>query len=125
MDFMTAVKTCFNKYVTFAGRASRAEFWYFFLFLLIGNLVTVVLDQSVFSGNMISPLNSIFGLVTALPWLAVSVRRLHDVDRSGWWILIGFIPLIGAIVLIVWFSTAGASGTNRFGPDPVPAHGAA
>ena len=114
---MTAVKTCFNKYVTFAGRASRPEFWYFFLFLLIGNLVTVVLDQSVFAGNMISPLNSIFGLVTVLPWLAVSVRRLHDVDRSGWWILIGFIPLIGAIVLIVWFSTAGTNGTNRFGPS--------
>ena len=121
MDFMTAVKTCFNKYVTFAGRASRTEFWYFFLFVLIGNLITVVLDQAVFPGNMISPLNSIFGLVTFLPGLAVSVRRLHDIDRSGWWLLIAFIPLIGVIVLIVWYCMAGGSGANRFGADPLSA----
>ena len=120
MDFMTAVKTCFNKYVTFAGRASRSEFWYFFLFLFIGNLVTAVLDQAVFPANMISPLNSIFGLVTFLPGLAVSVRRLHDIERSGWWEFIAFIPLIGVIVLIVWYCNAGDRGTNRYGSDPLP-----
>lgn len=121
MDFMTAVKTCFNRYVTFAGRSARAEFWYFVLFLVIGGVVTVILDMAIFPTQLYSPLNSIFSLVTILPWLAVTVRRLHDIDRVGWWIFLSFIPLVGAIVLIVWFSKAGDSGTNRFGPNPMPA----
>ena len=119
MDFMTAVKSCFSNYITFRGRASRAEFWYFFLFLVLGSMVTILLDGAVFPTQMLSPLNSIFGLVTVLPWLAVSVRRLHDADRSGWWTMLAFIPLLGIIVLIVWYCTAGDRGDNRYGADPL------
>ena len=83
MNFMAAVKSGFSNYITFSGRACRSEFWYFFLFMAIGSAVTILLDGVVFPGIIYSPLNSIFGLVTLLPWLAVSVRRLHDADRSG------------------------------------------
>lgn len=121
MDFWTAVKTCFNDYATFRGRSPRSEFWYFALFLFMGHLVTWQIDAMLFSANHFSPINSIFSLVTLLPYLAVASRRLHDIDRSGWWILLSFIPVIGVIVLIVWFSKPGDSGDNRFGPNPLPA----
>ena len=118
MNFMTAVKTCFSNYVTFSGRASRSEFWYFFLFMVIGSIVTIMLDGAIFAGKMYDPFNSIFGLVTFIPSVAVSVRRLHDTDRSGWWYLLHLVLVIGTIVLIVWFCKAGNSGANRFGADP-------
>ena len=120
MDFVSAVKTCFNKYVTFSGRAVRSEFWYFILFLLTGHLITWQLDSMLFPTSAYSPLSSIFSLVTFLPNLAVSVRRLHDIDKSGWWVLLSFIPVIGTIILIIWFCKAGTPGPNRFGPDPMP-----
>ena len=119
MDFVSAVKSCFSSYVTFRGRACRSEFWYFILFLVIGSAVTMTLDGAVFPGLIYSPLNSIFGLVTFIPSVAVSVRRLHDIDRSGWWYLLHLILFIGTIVLIVWHCKAGTSGVNRYGADPL------
>jgi len=111
MDFVTAVKTCLTKYATFAGRARRSEYWYFTLF---NTIVSIALDVA-----GLDQIGLFYALVTFLPSLAASVRRLHDTDRSGWWLLLMFIPIIGWILLIVWFASRGTAGTNRFGDDPL------
>lgn len=115
MDFVTAVKTCFGKFATFEGRACRSEFWFYNLFLLLGYMVLGLLDAV----TGIAVLGAIFSLVTLTPTIAVSVRRLHDTDRSGWWYLLVFVPIIGAIVLLIWFCSRGTTGGNRFGADPL------
>jgi len=93
MTFGESIKTCFSGYVNFNGRASRSEFWWWVLFIFVANLVT----------GIISPmLSGLFALATLLPSLAVTARRLHDINRSGWWQLIGLIPLIGLLVMIYW-----------------------
>lgn len=121
MDFMTAVRTCFSKYVDFSGRARRSEYWYFFLFtFLLGiaaNIVDVVIgtDYDASSGGLVNTLTS---LAVLLPSLAVGVRRLHDTGRSGWWMLLVIVIIIGWIVLIVWFCTDSKSGDNEYGPNP-------
>lgn len=121
MDFMTAVRTCFAKYVDFSGRARRSEFWYFMLFTLLAGIATNLLDvvlgtdyESV-NGGLI---NTVGSLVLLLPSLTVAVRRLQDIGRSGWWILIGIIPIIGWILVVVWFATDTSPGANEYGPDP-------
>lgn len=130
MDFKTAVRTCFQKYVTFSGRASRSEFWWFSLFIVLGGVLLGVLDATLFGTVMMghgrasaytdfSPLSNLFSLATLLPSISVGVRRLHDTDRSGWWWWLWLIPLIGWIILLVWYATRGTSGDNRFGPDPL------
>lgn len=116
MDFVTAVKTCFNKFATFEGRASRSEYWFFTLFVFITTLVLQVIDYGVLGFGVLS---TIFTLIALIPGIAVAVRRLHDTDRSGWWYLLVLIPLIGIIVLIIWFCGRGTTGTNRFGGDPL------
>ncbi len=117
MDFVTAVKTCFGKFATFEGRACRSEYWFFTLFLMLGSLVLTTLDIVLGIGV----LSTIFSLIILIPSIAVSVRRLHDTDRSGWWYLLFLIPLIGVIVLIIWFCARGTAGANRFGGDPLAA----
>jgi uncharacterized membrane protein YhaH (DUF805 family) len=118
MNFGQAIASGFRNYVTFAGRASRSEYWYWVLFVMIGGVVTGILDHALFDEDQVSPLNAIFGLVTFLPGLAVGIRRLHDIDRTGWWWLIAF-TIIGLIVLIVWACQKGTTGPNRYGPDPL------
>ncbi|HEY3115437.1 MAG TPA: DUF805 domain-containing protein [Chloroflexota bacterium] len=115
--FQTAIRTSFNKYATFTGRAARAEFWYFALFRLIVAIVAGILDNAIFRGA--SPLGAITSLALLLPSLAVSVRRLHDLDKSGWWVLIGFIPVVGWIVLLIWNVNRGTVGPNQYGEDPL------
>ena len=119
MDFTQAIRTCLNKYATFTGRAQRSEYWYFFLFLVIVNIVASVLDSAIFGD--ISVLYLIATLALLVPSIAAGVRRLHDTDKSGWWLLLGFIPVVGAIVLIVFFCQRGTVGPNQFGPDPLQA----
>ena len=118
MDFQTAVRTCLNKYVGFSGRARRSEYWYFALFAFLVSCGAGILDAAIFQGEK-SAFGSLASLAFFLPTLAASVRRLHDTDRSGWWYLIVLVPIVGFILLIVWFSNRGTVGTNRFGPDPV------
>ena len=113
MGFAEAVKQGFSNYVNFSDRACRSEYWYWTLFVLIGEIATPMIDRSI-GLHMFSP---IFVLATFLPSLSVGVRRLHDLDRSGWWILLGLIPLVGVIILIIWFCTKGTDGPNRFGAD--------
>lgn len=115
MDFQTAVRTCFNKYATFSGRARRPELWWFALFNLLVQAVLGVMDAALGAELF----NSIYSLVVLLPSLAVSARRLHDIGRSGWWLLLGLIPVIGMLVLIYWFIQPGEPAANEHGPPPV------
>lgn len=121
MNFLTAVAACFNQYVTFSGRASRSEYWYFVLFILLGSIVLVIVDSALFPAPSFQPLSSIFSLITIPPSIAVAARRLHDIDKSGWWQLIWGIPLIGWVVMIVWLVKPGTAGSNRYGSDPLGA----
>jgi uncharacterized membrane protein YhaH (DUF805 family) len=115
MNFQQAIQAGFSNYFNFKSRACRSEFWYWQLFLLVGGIVAELFDFGI--GTQFSPLSTLFWLATVIPDLAVYVRRLHDTDRSGWWLLLLFVPLVGAIVLLVWFCTKGTNGYNRFGPD--------
>ena len=113
MTFWQAITSCYSKYATFSGRASRSEYWYFTLYhtLLVICLALIPSDL----GTMLLALSAIGNF---LPAISVLVRRLHDTDRSGWWLLIALVPLIGAIVLLVFFVSDGTNGPNKFGPDP-------
>ncbi len=109
MDIKTAVITCLTKYVDFDGRASRSEFWWFFLFQLI---VILVLSM------VLSFIGTIASLALLLPGLGAAVRRLHDIGKSGWWILIGLIPLIGWLIAIYWATKEGQAESNNWGAPP-------
>lgn len=129
MTFGESIRTCFKKYVTFSGRATRSEFWWFVLFAWGGSILLSVVDSFVFGTTVVTDngfeastntpiFSTIFSLATLLPGISVAVRRLHDLNRSGWWYWIVLVPLVGAILLIVWFATGGTRGANRFGEDP-------
>lgn len=110
-----------KKYAVFGGRAGRKEFWFFFLFNLIITIVLGYIDRMIgtagASGGM-GILGLIYALAVLLPGIGVSIRRLHDTNRSGWWLLLSFIPLIGAIVLLVFMALEGTSGANQYGEHP-------
>jgi uncharacterized membrane protein YhaH (DUF805 family) len=119
--FGSSVSICFSKYVTFAGRAPRAEYWFFALFVVLVNIVIGIISAA--SHEIGSILSGLFVLAVLLPSISVSVRRLHDIDRSGWWYWIALVPVVGVILLIVWFCTRGTRGPNRYGPEngaPIP-----
>jgi len=109
-----------KNYFNFEGRARRKEYWMFVLFSLIISIVIGVVDGILGTKTSagIGMLGAVYSLAVIIPSIAVGARRLHDIDKSGWWQLIGFIPLLGWIVMIVWAATEGNHGTNRFGPDP-------
>jgi uncharacterized membrane protein YhaH (DUF805 family) len=123
MTFFEAISSGFRNYVNFSDRAVRSEYWYWTLFVTIVVVVLGVIDQLLNPGaqmSAFSAVNAIISLALILPGIAVSVRRLHDIDRTGWWLLLGF-TVIGAFVLIYWACQRGTPGPNRFGPDPMPA----
>ena len=110
----------YRKYAQFQGRSRRAEYWWFTLFVFIVSFILAFVDIAIRGGEPggFGILGGIFSLATLVPSLAVGVRRLHDTDRTGWWILIGLIPLIGFIVLLIFYVQDGTPGTNKFGPSP-------
>lgn len=110
-----------KKYAVFNGRARRKEYWYFYLFYILIYIVLIIIDTvtglfSVEAG--IGLLSGIYSLSLLIPGIAVGVRRLHDTNRSGWWLLIGLIPIIGAIVLIVFLASNSNPEANQYGPNP-------
>ena len=149
MGFGEAVRTCMRKYVDFYGRASRAEYWWFLLFAILVDIVAGILDSTLWpsaGSRTTGPLGGLASLALFLPLLAVFVRRMHDLDRTGWWALffdvayIGFGVAAGVSLLfgtrglagifvvlllavsvwqIVWTGMKGTTGANRFGPDPL------
>jgi len=115
--FMTVLR----KYAVFEGRARRREYWFFVLFYILISIVLSMVDRvlGLYSEAYgMGVLGALFCLGVLIPSIAVGARRLHDTGRSGWWLLIGFIPLIGAIVLIVFFVLDSQPGTNAYGPNP-------
>jgi uncharacterized membrane protein YhaH (DUF805 family) len=143
MGFTDAVRTCLSqKYATFSGRASRSEYWWFQLFIVLVYLVMTALFfattdmEQLQQGNLggvsmvLIVIFGIFALGIIIPTIAAVVRRLHDRDMSGWWylgaILAGMIPFVGilaSIALLVIMCLKGTDGPNRFGPDPLALHG--
>ena len=115
MDFMTSVKTCFSKYATFSGRAIRSEFWWFVLFCIIVGMVLGALDAMVFGYGSVGIFALIFQLGTIIPSLSVGARRLHDIGKSGWWQLLGLLPIIGWVILIYWMAQKTHEGENKYG----------
>jgi uncharacterized membrane protein YhaH (DUF805 family) len=110
-----------SKYATFEGRARRAEYWYFVLFYCLAIIVLSVVDGVVGTYREdigVGLIGGLFMLATFVPALAVTVRRLHDTDRSGWWVLLDLVPFIGALVLLVFTVLDSQPGANRFGPNP-------
>jgi uncharacterized membrane protein YhaH (DUF805 family) len=108
-------KVVLENYANFEGRARRAEFWWY---VLAGICVSIVLNILAAIASVLVILSLIYGLGVLIPGIAVGIRRLHDTDKSGWWLLIGLIPLVGAIVLIVFFATEGTRQPNQWGPSP-------
>jgi uncharacterized membrane protein YhaH (DUF805 family) len=114
MGFDDAIKLGFANYVNFSDRACRSEYWYWVLFVIISQFASGVIDSWIVGAFV---LERIVFLATILPTLSVGVRRLHDLDRSGWWWLLDLVPLVGWIILLIWFCTKGTDGPNRFGGD--------
>jgi uncharacterized membrane protein YhaH (DUF805 family) len=120
MGFGEAISSGFSNYVNFSARAARSEFWYWVLFAILLAIVANIIDAMIVGiGTGFSPISTIVSLGLLLPNIAMQVRRLHDLDRTGWWILIALIPIIGIIWLIVWYASKGTDGSNQYGPDPL------
>ena len=144
MTFTETIKNCFSKYVTFSGRASRSEFWYFMLFCLLVNTILSLFDGFVLGMSSIQLASLMFVLVIFLPSIRATTRRLHDGNHRGWWQLIWLAPIpvfiaayglkmsdlmvvVGiamiacVVMLLVWLIAKGSEGDNRFGSNPLAA----
>lgn len=120
MGFQDAVREGLANYARFSGRSSRPAFWWWVLAVLLVNAVAAVIDRVLFGGgpDAAQLVGALVSLALLLPNIAVAVRRLHDVGRSGWWLLLSLIPLIGFLVLLYWYVQPGEPGENRFGHAP-------
>ncbi len=110
MSFVDSIKICFTKYVDFKGRASRPEYWWFFL--------SYIVLYVIFLAIKVPAIAILIALAYFLPLLSAAVRRLHDTGRSGWWYLIGLVPFVGIIILIVFLASEGNPGQNAYGLPP-------
>lgn len=148
MNLPEAVTVCIQDYYTFSGRARRSEYWWFILFVTVVSLILSAIDPVIFGRGMLLGLNGLFGLLTLVPQLAVSWRRMHDTGRPGWYVLLPAISaillfvfalgnpnsalgpglviglaamaLLFSIVILVWLAMPGQPGENRFGRAPPP-----
>lgn len=115
MNMIEAVKSVFTQYVGFSGRARRSEYWWFYLANLIVGGILSQLGKNISAFGVLSGL---YSLAVLLPALAVAVRRLHDIGKSGWWILLNLIPVVGQIIIIIWMCKDSMPGENLYGPNP-------
>lgn len=115
--FMGALKDGFARYVDFKTRSTRSQYWWFTLWSVIFSVITAIIDVSLGMGDS-GPVGLLASLVFFLPSIAIAIRRLHDIGRTGWWMLLVFIPLIGWIVLIVFYCTKSEASPNKWGPEP-------
>ena len=124
MTFTSAIATCFRKYADFSGRARRSEYWKFMFFTMIVEVLTTAVFTTIIpivvdiNGSEISLIYLAACLIFALPKLAVSVRRLHDIGKSGWFYFISLIPVVGQIIFFIWCVKDSEARTNKYGQDP-------
>ena len=126
MDFQTVLRTFWKRYRDFRGRSRRSEYWLIQLFLVVTNIAVAIIDLALMGWDVDrfvangggGIVGLVWILVTIVPALAVLVRRLHDTGKSGWWALVGLLPLVGAIVLLVFTVTDSTPGENKFGLSP-------
>lgn len=111
-----------KRYADFSGRSRRKEYWFFVLGVFIVAIILSIIEGAAGLSGMIAgaygPLTALFFLGILVPSIAVQVRRFHDQDKSGWWVLIGLIPILGGLAVLVFMFLEGTRGPNRFGPDP-------
>ena len=115
MSFVESITTVLTKYCDFSGRARRSEFWWFYLANIILSSVLSGLGRG---SSIVMVISVIVSLALLLPELGVGVRRLHDIGKSGWNLLFGLIPIVGFILLIIWFCKDSEPGDNQYGPNP-------
>ncbi len=118
MTMLESIKTCFGKYAQFSGRAQRSEYWWFVLFNLLMTFLLKIVDGALF-GTVEAGVSTIYGLAVLLPSIAVAVRRLHDINYTGWFTFLFFIPIVGLILVLLWMTREGTEGPNKYGPDPL------
>jgi uncharacterized membrane protein YhaH (DUF805 family) len=126
MSFGAAIKSFWSNYVNFRGRARRSEYWFITLFLFITTLGASIIDVAIFADDLDEflmnggwgPVGVIWALAVLLPSLSVLARRLHDTNRSAWWILLALVPLVGAVILLVFTLLDSTQGENKYGPSP-------
>ena len=124
MTFTSAIATCFRKYADFSGRARRSEYWKFMFFTMIVEVLTTVIFTTIIpltveiDGSEFSIVYLVACVIFILPKLAVSVRRLHDIGKSGWLYLISLIPVVGQIIFFIWCVKDSEAHTNKYGKDP-------
>lgn len=116
MDFMQSVKTVLKNYANFNDRSRSSEYWWWFLAYLVGYVILVFIGGVIGAAEILSGL---FALALLVPNIAVSVRRFHDIGKSGWWVLIFIIPLVGLIAMIYFFIKP-SDGPNQYGEGPIP-----
>lgn len=115
MSFVESITSVLSQYANFNGRARRSEYWYYILaYTVISVILTALAQYSI----IFSIISGLFGLGLICPTLAVIVRRLHDIGKSGWYYLFALIPLVGSIILIIWLATDSEPGDNVYGPNP-------
>ena len=110
-----ALKLFFSNYIKFEGRSNRGEYWKAFLMIILASVVLSIIDGVLVGAGGVPFLSMIFSLITLVPGIAIGVRRLHDIGKSGWLLLLGLIPVIGAIILIVWFAKKPDPAPNQYG----------
>ena len=116
MSFGDAIKTFFNKYTDFSGRARRSEFWFVYLFIFIVNTILGIVCMK--SQTALYICSGVFSLAILVPSIALAIRRMHDINKSGWWILIVLVPFIGQIWYIILCCIDSQPGSNQWGPNP-------
>jgi uncharacterized membrane protein YhaH (DUF805 family) len=114
MTFSESIATCFSKYATFSGRASRSEYWWFALFCFLIQVLGSIDEKLKLGMELVFAIGY---LAVLIPWLAVASRRLHDINKSGWWQLL-YLTIIGAFVLLYWFSKDSDHAVNEYGALP-------
>lgn len=124
---MNYYKVALSKYAVFTGRSQRAEYWFFTFYTLAINMIFGLVQFVILTNeggtmsseySLISTLSTLFTLAMIIPGLAVAIRRLHDIGKSGWWVLIAFVPLIGVLVLLLFFIRDSQEGSNVYGENP-------
>lgn len=118
MTFPEAVRTAIlERYADFQGRSARSEYWWFVLFMVLLNFALGILSQIL--GSFGDLIGALVGLALLIPGIALTIRRFHDIDMSGWFTLLLLIPIVNIILILIWFTRAGTAGDNRFGADPL------